>query len=126
MNMTDLTAAICREQLRKLDDFNNDRLSIKNEYDKHFKQLNRGHYLYVIEVENRREFMDKMESDGVELSYHYRPLYDQPAYKADPKEFPYLESIKDKIVTLPLYPKLTNGEVQKIIQLTKKHAKLKT
>lgn len=125
MNMTDLQAAIGREQLRRLDEFNARREEIGNEYRKHFKQLNNGNYLFVIEVENRKEFMRKMKLSGVETSYHYKPLYDQPAYNTfNPKDFPYLESIKNKIVTLPLYPAMRDEEVQTVINLTKLHAEL--
>ncbi len=122
MNMTDLQAAIIREQLKKVDSFNEDRLAIKTEYNKHFEQFNDGCYLYVIRVENRDDFIKKMKDDGVECSYHYKPLYDQPAYKQSGTNFPYCESIKNKVVTLPLYPSMTNEEVQTVINLTKKHA----
>lgn len=123
MNMTDLQAAIAREQLKKLDGFNERRKTIADEYRNHFKQLNHGNYLFVISVENREEFMRKMLESGVELSYHYKPLYDQPAYQGlDPKNFPYIESIKNKIVTLPIYPLMTDEEVQTVIKLTKQHA----
>src|SRR6185436_16048027 len=103
MNMTDLQAAIGREQLKKLDSFNARRKEIADEYRKHFAQHNKGNYLFVILVGNREQFMTNMKESGVELSYHYKPLYDQPAYNGfPPKNFPYIESIKNKIVTLPL------------------------
>lgn len=125
MNMTDLQAAIAREQLKKLDQFNARRKEIAETYRSHFKQLNHGDYLFVITVANREEFMRKMLEQGVELSYHYKPLYDQPAYKTiDPKNFPYLESIKNQIVTLPIYPAMTDDEVQTVIKLTKQYAQL--
>lgn len=121
MNMTDLQATIAREQLKKLDAFNARRTIIGDEYRKHFKQFNQGNYLFVIRVKNREEFMQKMKADGVELSYHYKPLYDQPAYQQNPN-FPFLETIKHEIVTLPLYPAMTDDEVQTVIKLTQQHA----
>ena len=122
MKMTDMQAAIGREQLKKLDTFNARRKEIGDTYRNHFRQLNNGNYLFVISVENREEFMRQMLAKGIELSYHYKPLYEQPAYKQDSTAFPYLESIKNKIVTLPLYPAMTDQEVQTVIKLTKQYA----
>lgn len=124
MNMTDMQAAIGREQLKKLDAFNQRRYDIGTQYRKHFRQLNRGDYLFVITVDNRDIFMQRMQESGVELSYHYKPLYDQPAYRQSAKLFPYLESIKDQVVTLPLYPAMTDEEVETVIKLTKQHGHL--
>lgn len=121
MNMTDIQAAIAREQLKKLDGFLEKRENIRKEYDKYFTQINHWHYLYVIKVENRRKFIDRMKDEGVEISYHYKPLYDQPAYSNYKGNFPHTESIKDNIVTLPLYPSLKDEELEQIIQLTKKY-----
>jgi dTDP-4-amino-4,6-dideoxygalactose transaminase len=121
MNMTDIQACLVREQLKKLDSFNSRRAEIKAEYDKHFTQVNEWHYLYVVEVDNRDEFLKKMSDSGVECSFHYKPLYEQPAYQDLKADYYYLDSIKDRIVTLPLYPALTNNDVAQIIGLTKQH-----
>ncbi len=119
MNMTDIQACIAREQLKKLDGFLKKREEIRKEYDKHFKQINNWNYLYIITVNDRRKFIDRLAEEGIEISYHYKPLYDQPAYANYKGSFPYTESIKNNIVTLPLYPSLKDEEIEKIIKLTK-------
>lgn len=121
MNMTDIQACIARKQLKKLDGFLKRREEIHKQYDKHFIQVNKWHYLYVITVNNRQVFMDRMKDEGVEISYHYKPLYDQPVYSNYKGHFPYTESLKNQIVSLPLYPSLKDEEIDKIINLTKKY-----
>lgn len=124
MNMTDMQAAIAREQLKKLDGFNKRRAEIKKMYDAelHDYRFDRYPYLYIIEVKDRKSFIENMAKEGVEISYHYKPLYEQPAYADLKTDYYYLDSIKDTVVTLPLYPSLTDEEVQKIIKLTKQYA----
>lgn len=121
MNMTDMQAAIAREQLKKLDRFLKRREEIAGEYRKYFEQVNGWNYLFVIKVKDRKIFMTRMAEEGVETSYHYKPLYEQKAYLAYNKSenFPYTESIKNNIVTLPLYPQMTDEEVNQVIKLTK-------
>lgn len=127
MNMTDMQAAIAREQLKKLDSNLLDREVIASAYRNEFAQLNGGNYLYVIKVADRNKFMVRMADNGIMTSFHYKPLYEQEAYH-DPegdKKYPYIASIKNQIVTLPLYPALKNREVLKIIKTTKKYINAK-
>lgn len=125
MNMTNIQAALARIGLQKLDQQLLDREVIRSIYLNEFEQVNKGNYLFVIKVKNRDEFMRKMLEAGIETSYHYKPLYDQEAYKihemANMVNFPYLESIKNNIVTLPLYPALSDKEVLKIVKYAKQY-----
>lgn len=103
-------------------------------YHDYFNGLNNNGFknswhLFVLMLEldklkiDRAQFMQELNSRGIGTSVHFIPLHVQPYYakKYGYKEgdFPAAETVFSKIISLPLYPKLTDGEIQHIISMVK-------
>lgn len=122
-DMTDVEAAIGREQLKKVAGLNEKRNQIVAKYNKAFGLNITGNHMYPILVENRDEFLVKMKEAGIQCSIHYLPLHLMKGYKAYNKEsLPNTEFIGSHCLSLPLYPDLTEEEINYIIENTKKYA----
>lgn len=76
-------------------------------------------HLFVVQVEDREAFLAHMEKRGVGTAIHYpRLAYRQEAYaflNVDPAEYPMAERIVTRIVSLPLFPELTDEEIDSVI-----------
>jgi dTDP-4-amino-4,6-dideoxygalactose transaminase len=75
---------------------------------------------YVLRVNNKRDELQRYLKDkGIGTSVHYSmPLYKQPCFNSfinDELEFQHVEHACETILSLPIYPELTNDEVQYII-----------
>lgn len=117
MNMTDIQAAIGLEQLKKLPEMNRKRRTIIARYNAAFNQDREGLHLYPILVKDRQKFMEEVHKKGIGCSVHFLPLHLMPAYlryKHDP--LPNTEYLGAHLVSLPLFPSLTDPEVEYIIK----------
>ena len=115
MNMTDLMAAIGIEQLKKLDAMNARRKEIIDLYNKNLNYNNTGLHLFPIFVNERAKFMDYMLENGIHCSCHFLALHKMPAYKEyNGLVLPNTERLSSTEVSLPLYPDLTDEEVNYI------------
>ena len=135
-NMTDIMASIGLAQLRRYADLLNIRHNIIKKYNEAFKNLpvkvlnhednthrSSGH-LYLVRIDGidektRNEIIISLAKRGVSSNVHYKPLPILTAYKNlgfDIKDYPnsYLQYQNE--ITLPLYSKLTNEEVDYIIE----------
>lgn len=135
-NMTDIMASIGLAQLRRYADLLNIRHNIIKKYNEAFKDLpvkvlnhednnhrSSGH-LYLVRIDGidektRNEIIISLAKRGVSSNVHYKPLPILTAYKEigfDIKDYPnsYLQYQNE--ITLPLYSKLTNEEVDYIIE----------
>lgn len=80
-----------------------------------------GHvfHIYPVMVDNRQEFIAYLKENGVEVNIHYpTPIMEQrayEAYRAVAAEYPVTNSICTKEVSIPLYPGLTEEQVEWII-----------
>jgi dTDP-4-amino-4,6-dideoxygalactose transaminase len=92
----DIAAAIGRVQLRKLPEFTKRRNEIVDRYNKAFGKDWKGNHLYSYSKD--KELIDYLKKQGISAGYFYPP---------------------DGFVCLPLYPSLTDEEVDYIIQKTK-------
>lgn len=135
-NMTDIMAGIGLAQMRRYEEMLARRKEIIERYDAAFKPLgievlphytenhdSSGH-LYItrvpgINLEQRQEIIVKMAEAGIACNVHYKPLPMMTAYKnlgfdiAD-----YLNAYERFVneITLPLHTKLTDEEVEYIIE----------
>lgn len=135
-NMTDIMAGIGLAQLSRYKRLMERRKEIIENYDSAFKPLGievLSHYtgeyqssghLYIsfvpgITLGQRQEIIVKMAEAGVSCNVHYKPLPMMTAYKNmgfDIKEYPnsYNKFINE--ITLPLHTKLTDAEVEYVIE----------
>lgn len=134
-NMTDITAGIGLAQMERYGKMLKRRRDIIERYDAAFKPLDvkvlehykagcqsSGH-LYITRVpgiglEERQNIIVKMAEAGVACNVHYKPLPMLTAYKKlgfDIKDYPNAYENFVNEVTLPLHTKLTDEEVEYII-----------
>ena len=136
-NMTDVVAGIGLAQMKRYKDLLARRKEIISRYDAAFKPLgievldhyNEEHqssgHLYItripgITLEQRHEIIVKMAEKGVACNVHYKPLPMMTAYKNmgfDIKDYPNAYKRFENEITLPLHTKLTDEEVEYVIEM---------
>jgi dTDP-4-amino-4,6-dideoxygalactose transaminase len=136
-NMSDLVAAIGIHQLRKVDQFRERREQIARNYTESFVDLplrtpfvarpedEHSWHLYVIQLEleqiniSRDEFIEKMAQKGIGTSVHFIPLHLHPywrdRYGFKPEDFPRALECYRRAVSLPIYSKMTDGDVERVV-----------
>jgi dTDP-4-amino-4,6-dideoxygalactose transaminase len=74
-------------------------------------------HLFVVQHANREALRDHLDAQGVQTLIHYPiPPHHQEAYQNwDEKNLPLTEQIHEEVLSLPMGPHLTNGEVTKVI-----------
>ena len=135
-NMTDVTAGIGLAQMKRYKGLLARRKEIIRKYDEAFKPLGievLNHYtedhqssghLYItrvpgISLEQRQEIIVKMAEEGIACNVHYKPLAMMTAYKNmgfDIKDYPNAYKRFENEITLPLHTKLTDKEVEYVIE----------
>jgi dTDP-4-amino-4,6-dideoxygalactose transaminase len=75
-------------------------------------------HLFVVLVEDREAFRARLRERGVETLVHYpEPIHKQPAYAHLPRvDVPVSERLCDQVVSLPLYPELTDAEAEQVVE----------
>jgi dTDP-4-amino-4,6-dideoxygalactose transaminase len=94
-----------------------------------FPGIKNSWHLFVIQLEEKRltidrsQFIEELKARGVGSSVHFIPLHLQPYYAKKygfkRGDFKATETIYDKIVSLPLYPKMTEEQLYYIIDTIK-------
>ncbi|MBW4562224.1 MAG: DegT/DnrJ/EryC1/StrS aminotransferase family protein [Mojavia pulchra JT2-VF2] len=133
-----LQAAVLLEKLPYLPKWNSDRLSIAQQYDLELlpsasagiipmqNQSDAGHvyHLYVIKVDEscpltRQQIQDKLTAEGIQTGIHYPiPCHLQPAFTNlgyQLGDFPQAEKLAKQILSLPMYPGLSNSQIQEVV-----------
>jgi len=143
-NMTDIAAALGIAQLRKADKFWNRRTEIARIYNEAFSHIealetphtslltphsNHSWHLYVIKLHleqltiDRNQFIEELKSRGIGVSVHFIPLHIHPYYRDlygyKPKDFPVAYETYQRIISLPIYPKMTDEEVERVVEAVK-------
>jgi len=141
-NMTDVAASLGIHQLARCDEFWEGRRRCAELYDAGFAgvpevvvptvELNLQHawHLYVIQLEldrlqiDRHCFIQELKQAGIGTSVHYVPLHMHPYYRETfgykPDDLPVAESVYERIISLPIYPKLTEADVQYVVDTVKR------
>ena len=124
--MTELQAALGVSQMKRLGAFKarrreivkfyNERLGLPHLREEEFS--NACFHLYPVLLENRAEVYRKARERGLFLQVHYIPVYSQPYYRSlglyDPRDYPNAEEYYRKTISLPLYPALTDADLEEI------------
>lgn len=129
--MDDIQAVVLGLRLKKLDTDNDRRREIAKIYSENIKgdfvlpqEMEYAHHvyhLYVMETEKREALINHLKDGEVGFGIHYpRPIHLQDAYKDlghKRGDFPVSEKLSDTVISLPLFPELTDDEVFKVIDL---------
>lgn len=124
---TNLQAAICLEQLRRLDKTNARRKRILTIYNKALGYNNKSDYLYRINIEDRDGFIQYALKNGVECGVHFKPLHLMKPFRNTPmskEDKIRVEKAYKKTVSLPFYDTMIDKEINKVINVVKKYKKL--
>jgi dTDP-4-amino-4,6-dideoxygalactose transaminase len=136
-NLTDIAAAIGIEQLKKCDALWEARQRIAMNYAKAFADLQEiqvpscrndiqhAWHLFVIQLNlerlkiNRNQFIEALREKEIGTSVHFIPLHLHPYYRDKfgykPEDFPNATAVFERIISLPIYPKMTEGNVRDVI-----------
>ena len=123
-----LQAAFLSAKLPHLDEWTATRRAIAARYDEALAATGiaapiqapgRRHvyHLYVVETDGRDAFRKALASLGIETAVHYpRAIHQQPAYRelGEGRDLSTSERLARKVVSLPMYPELTDWEVDAV------------
>jgi len=141
-NMTDIQASLGLHQLRKLTRFQKRREEIVKAYNEAFASLDtievpfvkphikHAWHLYVIKIIpeklkiNRDQFIEALRGENIGTSVHFIPVHLHPYYRDTygfkRGDFPNAEYAYERVISLPLYPKMSDEDVKDIIEAVKK------
>ena len=140
-NLTDIAAGLGVAQLRKADAFLKRRMQIADRYHEAFQELNEldlplayegekgtthSWHLYVIRLNlqrlqiDRNKFIDGLRRKGIGTSVHFIPLHIHPYYREtygyQPADFPVAYETYQRIISLPIYARMTDQDVNRVIE----------
>lgn len=134
--LTDIQAALGFSQLKKIDTFIERRREIVNRYNEAFSKVPQlilphekedrksGWHIYVIRLvldeirATRKQIVEALIAENIGVNVHYIPVYYHPYYeKLGYKRgiCPVAEDVYEGIITLPLFPGMTEEDVQDVI-----------
>lgn len=139
-NITDIQSALGITQLKKIDSMNQARLSLAKIYDRYLFELpeietpvtadyaTRNGHLYPIMGKNwtslqRNKMIERLRDWNIGTSVHFIPTHRHPWYQSQlhlsPKEFPVADDAYQRIISLPLYPKMSEADAQYVAMAIK-------
>jgi UDP-4-amino-4,6-dideoxy-N-acetyl-beta-L-altrosamine transaminase len=147
--ITDLQCALGLSQLKKLGRFVRRRAEIVAAYNAAFASLagvqipqvsslgtcppRVAWHLYVLQMDfaglgqTRTQVMQRLRDQGVGTQVHYIPVHLQPYYRRrhgyGPGKCPVAEAYYERCLSLPLYPAMTDKDVEHVIRVVRKLAK---
>jgi dTDP-4-amino-4,6-dideoxygalactose transaminase len=136
-NMTDIQASLGLVQLTKIEKMQAIRSRYAAMYNEAFASLpeirvpvvrpevEHAWHLYVIQIDpqalaiDRAQFIEALRAENIGTSVHFIPVHLHPYYREtfgyQRGDYPIAEAVYDRIISLPLYPKMTEADVQSVI-----------
>lgn len=137
--VSDVQCALGLSQLGKLDKFIVRRRQLADRYSEAFSNLDllrtpnisesslSAWHIYVIQLNlpalswSRLRIFEELNSHGLGVQVHYKPLHLHPYYGAryglKRGDFPVAEAYYDAAITLPLFPAMTDNDVDEVCQI---------
>jgi dTDP-4-amino-4,6-dideoxygalactose transaminase len=141
-NMPDIAASIGVHQLARLEEMLDRRQTIAERYLESFSDLPvrlpvpvnaedlHAWHLFIMQLEldrlaiDRNRFIELMSEQGVGTSVHFIPLHLQPywrdTYGLQSRDFPVASSVFERVVSLPIYSKMSDEDVDQVISAVRK------
>jgi dTDP-4-amino-4,6-dideoxygalactose transaminase len=134
-NLTDIAAALGLHQLRRIPAFQERRIALANALNEGLAGLplvlppmapagdQHSWHLYVVRLADaagvsRDVFIERLFAAGIGVSVHYIPLHLQPywrdRYALEPGRFPHSQRAYERMVSLPLYTRMTDADVARV------------
>ncbi|QED49201.1 UDP-4-amino-4,6-dideoxy-N-acetyl-beta-L-altrosamine transaminase [Cytobacillus dafuensis] len=139
--LTDIQAALGTSQLTKIDRFIELRKKYVDMYNKAFKNMpeiilpfqhehtESSWHLYIIRLNlhllsaGRREIFEALQKQNIGVNVHYIPVYLNPYYQELGYEkglCPKAEKLYNEMITLPLFPSMTEQDAEDVIRAVQK------
>ena len=141
--LTDFQCALGLSQLKKIDGIIQRRREIVKKYNSGFKNMpeikipeinpvdsNPAWHIYMIQLNlekikvSRREIFEALLAENIGVNVHYIPVHLQPYYQKrfgyHLGDFPKAENYYSRAITLPIFPKMTDKDVDDVIRAVKK------
>ena len=140
-NLTDIASAMGIHQLKRLAAFQKRREEIARQFNEAFAALPvitpplpaagdmHSWHLYVVRLQSdtpgaRDAFIEGLFAAGIGCSVHYIPLHLQPywrdRYALRPEQFPHSQHAFERLVSLPMYTRMTVAHVQRVADAAKR------
>lgn len=141
--LTDFQSALVLSQLHKIERFKERRKQIVNRYDEAFAKIpqlilqkeipqsDTCRHLYILRLAlerlkcSRLEFFNALAAENVQPQVHYVPVYWFPHYQKLGYQrgcCPAAEKVYEGIMSIPLYPAMTDQDVEDVIRAVEKIA----
>ena len=141
--LTDFQCALGLSQLKKIDRIIQRRREIVKKYNSKFKDMseiktpqinpadsNPAWHIYMIQLNlkklkvGRREIFEALRAENIGVNVHYIPIHLQPYYQKrfgyHPGDFPKAENYYSRAITLPIFPKMTEKDINDVVKAVKK------
>jgi len=126
-HLNDILAAIGIVQLGRVEDLNKRRREIVGRYNQAFKSIKgvkvpverkgckSSWHIYHLKVEKRDDLIKFLKDNDVTPGVHYYPIHLHPYYRPLRAKLPVAEEVWKRIISLPLFPSMTEEEIGKVI-----------
>ena len=140
--ITDFQCALGISQLKKLDRFVERRREIASRYNEAFSKIEEviipfeedsakaAYHIYVIQLRTellkvgRKEIFEALRAENIGVNVHYIPLHLHPFYQRQfgykKGDYPKAERYYERAITLPIFPKMTDEDVDDVIEAVEK------
>ena len=141
--LTDFQCALGLSQLKKIDRIIQRRREIVQKYNSEFKDIieikipeinpidsNPVWHIYMVQLNldrlkvDRREIFEALRAENIGVNVHYIPVHLQPYYRNKYNyhqgDFPKAERYYSRAITLPIFPKMTEKDINDVIKAVKK------
>ncbi len=140
--LTDFQCALGISQLRKVPGWVAHRQEIARRYDAAFTEIpavrplgvrgdvSHAYHLYVIQLDlaqlraTRAEVFAALRAEGIGVNVHYIPVHLHPFYRekfgTGPGMCPVAEQAYEQIISLPIFPRMTDKDVEDVIAAVRK------
>ncbi len=140
--ITDFQCALGISQLKKLEHFIEKRREIAARYNEAFAQMEEivtpveeadvraAYHIYVIQLRTeklkagRKEIFEALRAENVGVNVHYIPMHLHPFYQMEfgykKGDYPKAERYYERAITLPVFPKMSQEDVEDVIEAVKK------
>jgi dTDP-4-amino-4,6-dideoxygalactose transaminase len=128
--ISDIQCALGASQLTKLERFVSRRNDLAMRYHEQLAALDvetapsalagsrHAYHLFPVRIPRRRAVYDAMREAGIGVQVHYPPIYRHPLFAplgVAPSDFPETERAYDRLLSLPMYPALTDEQQDRVI-----------
>ncbi|MBK7896481.1 MAG: UDP-4-amino-4,6-dideoxy-N-acetyl-beta-L-altrosamine transaminase [Candidatus Promineifilaceae bacterium] len=140
--LTDFQAALGISQLKKLAGWVEKRQAIAHLYDAALAQVeavaplavrpgvSHAYHLYMVQLDLARLTVDRatifqaLRAEGIGVNVHYIPVHLHPYYRqtfgTGPGDCPTAEAAYEQLITLPIFPQMTNSDVEDVVTAVQK------